>query len=321
MGQPRHRGATPQARGHTRGSGRVRTYSQGPGPRPCTRQARGFLPHPGEGEARWTGNNNAEAAAIGSSDVTNERGDREAGRPSRLLTGRGPLAAKGLLPPRLAHGETEAQWGGATAQGHTGAQSDQDTTLLSHPRPSGTICLAWGLWSSEFWVPRGAAGPHPEVPWKVRPGASPLPEETPIPQEPGLCGLRTLTGRGGGAGGQGRGEGRRGRGGGEQEDISPRRGGARSPRPSSELVCAARAAGAHPLRSKGPGRRHGQAHGALALPASFSLWKTRILENLGESGTPGLRASTAPSAARAARGAEGPAPRVPGGQGRDGGVA
>lgn len=84
----------------------------------------------------------AEAAAIGSSDVTNERGAREAGRPSRLLTGRGPLAAKGLLPPRLAHGETEAQWGEATAQGHTGAQSDQDTTLLSHPRPSGTICLA-----------------------------------------------------------------------------------------------------------------------------------------------------------------------------------
>lgn len=191
-----------------------------------------------------------------------------------------------------------------------------DATLTSEAQRHHLPC--WGLWSSEFWVPRGAAGPHPEVPWKVRPGASPLPEETPIPQEPGLCGLRTLIGRGGGAGGQGRGEGRRGRGGGEQEDISPRRGGARSPRPSSELVCAARAAGAHPLRSKGPGRRHGQAHGALALPASFSLWKTRILENLGESGTPGLRASTARGAAR---GAEGPAPRVPGGQGRDGGVA
>lgn len=191
-----------------------------------------------------------------------------------------------------------------------------DATLTPEAQRHHLPC--WGLWSSEFWVPRGAAGPHPEVPWKVRPGASPLPEETPIPQEPGLCGLRTLTGRGGGAGGQGRGEGRRGRGGGEQEDISPRRGGARSPRPSSELVCAARAAGAHPLRSKGPGRRHGQAHGALALPASFSLWKTRILENLGESGTPGLHASTARSAAR---GAEGPAPQVPGGQGRGGGVA
>lgn len=91
-------------------------------------------------------------------------------------------------------------------------------------------------------------------------------------------------------------EGRGGERGGEAErkggvgnrKTSPRAGRCSEPRPSSELVCAARAAGAHPLRSKGPGRRHGQAHGALALPASFSLGKTRILENLGESGTPGL---------------------------------
>lgn len=64
------------------------------------------------------------------------RGSSQAAARSRFSPVRGERGN------RLAHGETEAQWGEATAQGHTGAQSDQDKTLLSHPRPSGTTCLA-----------------------------------------------------------------------------------------------------------------------------------------------------------------------------------
>lgn len=101
VGQPRHRGATLQARGHTRGSGRVRTYSQGPGPRPCTRQARGFLPHPGEGEARWTTMlkppRSGAAMSLTNARPADPRGSSQAAARSRFSPVRGERAV--TAPP------------------------------------------------------------------------------------------------------------------------------------------------------------------------------------------------------------------------------
>lgn len=264
----------------------------------------------------------AEAAAIGSSDVTNERGAREAGRPSRLLTGRGPLALlpcsrrKGCCRPALRMGKPRLS-GAKPLPRATQAPSQTRTRPYSHTRgPAAPSALLGSLVLRVLGSQgRGGAAPGGTAPGGTLEGeARGQAAAGGDANTPGAGALRAADtdreGRGCGRAGEGRGAERKG-GWGTGRHL-PRRGGARSPRPSSELVCAARAAGAHPLRSKGPGRRHGQALGALALPASFSLWKTRILENLGESGTPGLRASTARSAAR---GAEGPAPRVPGGAG------
>lgn len=81
----------------------------------------------------------AEAAAIGSSDVTNERGAREAGRPSRLLTGRGPLAflpcsrRKGCYRPALRMGKPRLS-GAKPLPRATQAPSQTRTRRYSHTR-------------------------------------------------------------------------------------------------------------------------------------------------------------------------------------------
>lgn len=81
----------------------------------------------------------ADAAAVGSSDVTNERGAREAGRPSRLLTGRCPLAflpcsrRKGCYRPALRMGKPRLS-GAKPLPRATQAPSQTRTRRYSHTR-------------------------------------------------------------------------------------------------------------------------------------------------------------------------------------------